>query len=158
VADRLREASPSQEGHTILRRAGGPALLLLEEPVGSLLKKKEVEQLVTAEPEAKTNGSTPRSPEQAVYEGSRDDPALGPSQSKAKDHVRLRHVSGSFVGAAVPGGRGQVNENAASRRSAWGAGAELGFSASSVSSAGYGARHEPAPQVQCRGGTTGAQR
>jgi len=31
------------------------------------------------------------------------------------------------AGAAVLGGRGQGNEHAASRRSAWGAGAELGF-------------------------------
>jgi len=34
---------------------------------------------------------------------------------------------GSDAGAAVLGGRGQGNEHAASRRSAWGAGAELGF-------------------------------
>jgi hypothetical protein len=78
-----------------------------------LLKKEEVER-----------GSTPRSPEQAVYDGSRDDPALAPSQSKAKDHVRLRHVGGSFAGAAVPGGRGQRNEHAATRRSARGLGGE----------------------------------
>ena len=108
-------------GHTIgwpflTRRSAakpvGPRLLL-EEPVGSLLKKEEVER-----------GSTPRSPEQAVYDGSRDDPALAPSQSKAKDHVRLRHVGGSFAGAAVPGGRGQRNEHAATRRSARGLGGE----------------------------------
>jgi len=42
---------------------------------------------------------------------------------------------GCDAGAAVLGGRGQGNEHAALRRSAWGAGAELGFSASSVSSA-----------------------
>jgi hypothetical protein len=79
------------EGHTILSRASGPVLLLLEEPVGSLLKKKEVE-----------HGSTPRSPEQAVYDGLRDDAALAPSQSKAKAHGRLRHVAAALPGPPSP--------------------------------------------------------
>jgi len=87
----------------------------------------------------------------------RDDPALVPKRSAI---CRPRRWAGSakreakrkttcvFVtwAGALPGfgeaEQGTVNEHAASRRSARGAGAELGFSASSVSSAGQGARHE----------------
>lgn len=36
------EVAPRSGSHTILSRAGGPDLLLLEEPVGSLPKKEEV--------------------------------------------------------------------------------------------------------------------
>ena len=89
-----RDASPRQEGHTILSRAGGPDLLLLEEPVGSLLKNEEVVPILhradTMEPRCKIG-------------------------------VARR---GCDAGAAVFGGKRQRNEHAATRRSARGLGAE----------------------------------
>jgi len=91
--------SEVDEGHTILSRAGGPALLLLERACGEPAEDRKRSSV----PACEAGCSTPRSPDQGTYGGSRDDPA--PSLRQALTRCRCRMGSGEA-------GQGTVNEHA----------------------------------------------